>query len=171
MLMNWSGPSQLAAPRSLEFDRARMSQGHTKIGLGTQALLACKLACSIYLNAPLVISTSGSSQSSLGQLHYLVMLCSCALFAARHCLDTFPFGCYQVLTSLFLSVAHGANNARTSVGVLTLMRDLQSTGVVTATVHIGFTSRGFGAVGMALGTLLWGFRLAPITGGHISTSH
>lgn len=63
-----------------------------------------------------------------------------------------------------LSVAHGANNARTSAGVLTLMADLYSSSAVSAAVNIGFSGRIMGAVGMALGSLLCGFQLAPVSG-------
>ena len=62
-----------------------------------------------------------------------------------------------------LSVAHGANNARTSVGVLLFMADLYHSDVSTA-VNIGFGGCIVGAVGMALGSLLCGFQLAPVSG-------
>lgn len=37
-------------------------------------------------------------------------------------------------------------------------------GAVTRTAPIDLETRGFGAVGMCLGTLLCGFRLVPVTG-------
>ncbi len=67
-----------------------------------------------------------------------------------------------------LSVAHGANNARTSVGVLVFMSDLYHSGAVSAAVNIGFGGRIVGAIGMALGSLLCGFQLAPVSGEMIS---
>ena len=44
------------------------------------------------------------------------------------------------------------------------MRALHTSGVVTATVKVNFGLRIIGAVGMLLGTLLCGFRLAPVSG-------
>ena len=44
------------------------------------------------------------------------------------------------------------------------MRALHKSGVVTSTVNVGFKPRIMGAVGMTLGTLLLGFRLAPVSG-------
>ncbi|KAL0050078.1 hypothetical protein WJX82_004015 [Trebouxia sp. C0006] len=74
------------------------------------------------------------------------------------------FAPFQVVTCLCLSVAHGANNARTSVGVLLFMADLYHSGAVSTAVNIGFGGRIVGAVAMALGSLLCGFQLAPVSG-------
>lgn len=65
---------------------------------------------------------------------------------------------------MLLSVAHGANNARSSVGVFTMMLALHQSGVITETVQIQFKWRVVHAVGMTLGTLFLGFRLAPVAG-------
>lgn len=70
----------------------------------------------------------------------------------------------QIITCTIISIAYGANNARTSVGMFTLMYHIHSTGTVTGTAPISTALRGVGAVGMSLGTLLCGYRLAPVTG-------
>ncbi len=44
------------------------------------------------------------------------------------------------------------------------MADLYHSGAVSAAVDIGFRGRIVGAVGMALGSLLCGFQLAPVSG-------
>ncbi|KAL3131921.1 Na+/Pi symporter [Trebouxia sp. C0009 RCD-2024] len=71
---------------------------------------------------------------------------------------------FQAIICMFLSVNHGANNASSSVGVFTMMLALHDTGVITETVHIHFMWRAIHAVGMTLGTVLLGFRLAPVAG-------
>ena len=63
-----------------------------------------------------------------------------------------------------LSVAHGANNARTCVGVLANMLALHHTGVVTETVELKWAWRIMPAIGMTVGTLFLGFRLTPVSG-------
>ena len=63
-----------------------------------------------------------------------------------------------------LSVAFGANNARASAGVLSMLSTLQSTGEVYSTVPVAFRWRLMSAFGMAAGALLLGYRLVPITG-------
>ncbi len=70
----------------------------------------------------------------------------------------------QVITCTIISIAYGANNARTSVGMYTLMYHIHSTGIVTEVAPISVALRAVGAVGMSLGTLLCGYRLAPVTG-------
>ena len=65
---------------------------------------------------------------------------------------------------MFLSVAHGANNARSSVGVFTMMLALHESGVITETVQIQFVWRVLHAAGMTIGTVFLGFRLAPVAG-------
>ncbi|KAL0050688.1 hypothetical protein WJX82_005191 [Trebouxia sp. C0006] len=74
----------------------------------------------------------------------------------------------QIITCTIISIAYGANNARTSVGMFTLMYHIHSTGTVTGTAPISTALRGVGAVGMSLGTLLCGYRLAPVTGAQIA---
>ncbi len=69
----------------------------------------------------------------------------------------------QVVACLFLSVAHGANNARTSLGVFTMMRALHTSGEVHETASPTWHWRLMAAAGMALGTLLFGFRLVPVS--------
>ena len=63
-----------------------------------------------------------------------------------------------------LSVAHGANNARSSVGVFAMMMALHSNGAVSKAVQLNWVSRIMPAVGMTLGTLFLGFRLTPVSG-------
>ena len=63
-----------------------------------------------------------------------------------------------------LSVAYGANNARTSLGAFAMMQAIHRSSTVPETVHLDYTWRFVFAVGMALGTLLLGFRLTPVTG-------
>lgn len=70
----------------------------------------------------------------------------------------------QALISMCLSVAHGANNARTSLGVFTAMLAIHRSSTVTETVPLGFAWRLLFAAGMGLGTLVLGFRLTPVTG-------
>lgn len=71
---------------------------------------------------------------------------------------------------MLVSMAYGANNARTSVGVYALMYSIYSTGTVEQYASISITLRCMGAVGMGLGTLFCGFRLAPVTGRQQTTA-
>ena len=70
----------------------------------------------------------------------------------------------QALVSMCLSVAHGANNARTSLGVFSMMLAVHRSNTVTETVPLGFAWRLLFAAGMGLGTLLLGFRLTSVSG-------
>lgn len=65
---------------------------------------------------------------------------------------------------MFMSMAYGANNARTSVGVYALMHSIYVSHTVTQHASISLQLRCIGAVGMGLGTLFCGFRLVPVTG-------
>ncbi|DBA92175.1 TPA: hypothetical protein ACH3X1_015890 [Trebouxia sp. C0004] len=71
---------------------------------------------------------------------------------------------FQITLGVFLSLASGANSAHTSFGVLAMMRQIQQSGTVSASASLGIRLRCISAVGTAIGTLLWGKRLAPITG-------
>ena len=73
-------------------------------------------------------------------------------------------GCSQVLTCAIITIAYSCNNVRTSVGLYAIMTHIFRVGAVTLTAPIDLQMRGFGAVGMCLGTLLCGFRLVPVTG-------
>ena len=70
----------------------------------------------------------------------------------------------QVVTCMITSIAFAANNARTSVGMFSLMWHLHHSNTVTGTAPVSLALRGVGAVVMTLGTLLCGFRLVPVTG-------
>ncbi len=70
----------------------------------------------------------------------------------------------QIITCTLISIAYGANNARASVGVFSLMHHIHTTKIVSGVAPISLALRGVGAVGMSLGTLLCGFRLVPVTG-------
>ena len=70
----------------------------------------------------------------------------------------------QIVSCLVVSIAYGANNARTSVGVYALMHSIYTSGKVTQYAQISWQLRCLGAVGMGLGTILCGFRLVPVTG-------
>lgn len=88
-----------------------------------------------------------------------------SLFRIAQCRTSDHHGlAVQAIICMFLSVNHGANNASSSVGVFTMMLALHDTGVITETVHIHFMWRAIHAVGMTLGTVLLGFRLAPVAG-------
>lgn len=65
---------------------------------------------------------------------------------------------------MVVSIAYGANNARTSVGVYALMHSIYKSGKVAHYAQISWQLRCMGAVGMGLGTLFCGFRLVPVTG-------
>ncbi|KAL0031297.1 hypothetical protein WJX79_001595 [Trebouxia sp. C0005] len=71
---------------------------------------------------------------------------------------------FQITLGVFLSLASGANSAHTSFGILAMMRQIQTSGTVSASASLGISLRCISAVGTAIGTLLWGRRLAPITG-------
>ena len=73
----------------------------------------------------------------------------------------------QVVLGVFLSLAHGADSAHTSFGILAMIRHLHDSGTVLQTANLGMLLRCASAVGAAVGTLLWGKRLAPITGLHL----
>ena len=64
-----------------------------------------------------------------------------------------------------LSIAHGANNASTSVGVFHMMKALHATGVVSNTVDLGFSWRLKAGAAMTMGSIMLGSRMAPVTGG------
>jgi len=70
----------------------------------------------------------------------------------------------QIITCTLISIAYGANNARASVGMYTLLYHVHTTSTVTGVAPISMALRGVGALGMSLGTLLCGFRLVPVTG-------
>ena len=70
----------------------------------------------------------------------------------------------QITMGVFLSVAYGANSAHTSFGILAMIGHLHDSGTVPATANLGMGLRCVSAGGTAIGTLLWGRRLAPITG-------
>ncbi len=72
----------------------------------------------------------------------------------------------QVVLCAFLSLAYGANNAHTSFAILATLRSLHSSGVVPESANLGIWLRCVSALGAAIGTLLLGQRLAPITGEH-----
>ncbi|KAL3134291.1 Na+/Pi symporter [Trebouxia sp. C0009 RCD-2024] len=75
-------------------------------------------------------------------------------------------GCFipfQVITCMFLSIAYGASNARTSVGACAMMYSIYVSGNVSQFASIPLQLRCIGAVGMGLGTLFCGFRLVPVT--------
>ncbi|KAL0049121.1 hypothetical protein WJX82_007032 [Trebouxia sp. C0006] len=71
---------------------------------------------------------------------------------------------FQVVLCAFLSLAYGANNAHTSFAILATLRSLHSSGVVPESANLGIWLRCVSALGAAIGTLLLGQRLAPITG-------
>ncbi|KAL0049305.1 hypothetical protein WJX82_010880 [Trebouxia sp. C0006] len=71
---------------------------------------------------------------------------------------------FQITLGVFLSLAFGANSAHTSFGILAMMRQIQKSGTVSASASLGIRLRCISAIGTAIGTLLWGKRLAPITG-------
>ena len=73
----------------------------------------------------------------------------------------------QVVLGAFLSLAYGANSAHTSFGILAMIGHLHDSGTVLETANLGMLLRCVSAVGAAFGTLLWGKRLAPITGLHL----
>ena len=68
----------------------------------------------------------------------------------------------QITLGALLSIAYGANN--TSFGIVAMLRDLHDSGTVPATANLGIQLRCINAIGAAVGALLWGKRLAPITG-------
>lgn len=70
----------------------------------------------------------------------------------------------QAIVCMCLSVAHGANNARTSVGVFSMMLAVHNTRLVPETIQLKWAWRIMPAVGMTLGTLFLGFRLTPVAG-------
>ncbi|DBA79742.1 hypothetical protein WJX77_004526 [Trebouxia sp. C0004] len=74
----------------------------------------------------------------------------------------------QVITCTIISMAYGANNARASVGMYTLMYHIHTTNSVTGVAPISLALRVIGAVGVSLGTLLCGSRLVPVTGAQIA---
>ncbi|DBA68444.1 TPA: hypothetical protein ACH3X2_013739 [Trebouxia sp. C0005] len=71
---------------------------------------------------------------------------------------------FQVVLCAFLSLAYGANNAHKNFAILAMLRSLHSSGVVPASASLGISLRCVMSLGAAIGTLLLGKRLAPITG-------
>ena len=65
---------------------------------------------------------------------------------------------------MIVSIAYSANNVRTSCGIYSLMYHIHKTSSVSATAPVGYPLRAVGAFGMALGTLVLGARLVPVTG-------
>lgn len=75
------------------------------------------------------------------------------------------FACVmQIVLGVFLSLSYGANTAHTSFGVLAIMRYIHTSGCLTATANLGIKLRCVSAIGTAIGALVFGRRLAPITG-------
>lgn len=70
----------------------------------------------------------------------------------------------QITLGMFLSVAYGANNGHTAMGSLAMLRSIHTAGEVPGAAAVSITLRCVSAVAMAIGTLFWGKRLAPITG-------
>ena len=70
----------------------------------------------------------------------------------------------QVILSSFLSLAYGANNGRVSMAMFAALRDISRSGVVPELAAMDIGLRCVLAASMAVGTILWGSRLAPVTG-------
>ena len=72
--------------------------------------------------------------------------------------------CTQFILSTMLSVAYGAINGHTAFGIFALMRHIKDTGQVADTSSLGMQLRCASAVGLTLGAVLFGGRIAPVTG-------
>lgn len=70
----------------------------------------------------------------------------------------------QIILSAFLSLAYGANNGQVTMGMFAALRHISRFGVVPESVDMDIGLRCVMAAGMAIGTILWGSRLAPVTG-------
>ena len=89
---------------------------------------------------------------------------SMSLFQSRFLCELMSCCVLQITLGVFLSLASGANSAHTSFGILAMMRQIQKSGTLSTTASLGIRLRCISALGTAIGTLLWGKRLAPITG-------
>ena len=94
---------------------------------------------------------------------YSLLPISMSMFQTRF-LEFISCCVLQITLGVFLSLAFGANSAHTSFGILAMMRQIQKSGTVSASASLGIRLRCISAIGTAIGTLLWGKRLAPITG-------
>ena len=72
--------------------------------------------------------------------------------------------CLQVVFCFFLSIAWGANSGHITMLIFEMVRVIHESGTVPATVGLPLGLRCATAAGMAVGTLLWGARLTPVTG-------
>lgn len=70
----------------------------------------------------------------------------------------------QVILGAFLSLAYGANNGHVSMGMFAGLRHISRSGVVPESAAMDIGLRCVLAASMAVGTILWGSRLAPVTG-------
>ncbi|KAL3131923.1 Na+/Pi symporter [Trebouxia sp. C0009 RCD-2024] len=66
--------------------------------------------------------------------------------------------------AIVLSLVYGSFNGATSYGVFALMRDIAATNQVANTSSLGMELRCASAVGLTLGSLLFGARIVPVTG-------
>ena len=70
----------------------------------------------------------------------------------------------QMVFSFLLSVTWGANNSHIAPLIFQMVNAIHSTGKVPDSVSLSMSWRCASAVGMAIGTLLWGPRLTSVTG-------
>ena len=70
----------------------------------------------------------------------------------------------QVITCMIITIAYASTTARQSCGMFALLNHIQRHQTVPYTAPISLRLRGLGALATCLGTLLCGFRLAPVTG-------
>jgi len=78
--------------------------------------------------------------------------------------DTALISCLQITLGVFLSMAYGAYNAHTSMGILAMLRLIHSSGNVPATANMDLLLLCVSTAAMAVGSMLLGKRLVPVTG-------
>ena len=66
--------------------------------------------------------------------------------------------------SAIFSVAYGAINGHTTFGIFALMRQIKDTGEVPEASSLGMQLRCASAAALTLGAVLFGGRIAPVTG-------
>lgn len=97
------------------------------------------------------------------------LICRSYIDAASACRRNHPEhqnACHALQKGLaiVLSLVYGSFNGATSYGVFALMRDIAATNQVANTSSLGMELRCASAVGLTLGSLLFGARIVPVTG-------
>eukprot|EP00835_Amoeboradix_gromovi_P004639 NODE_373_length_9849_cov_0.356205.p3 type:complete len:490 gc:universal NODE_373_length_9849_cov_0.356205:9291-7822(-) len=74
------------------------------------------------------------------------------------------FGYVQVLTAIFASISHGANDVANAIGPLATIYNIHSTKIVTKSIPVPIELLIFGGIAMDIGLFTMGYRLMAVLG-------